>query len=72
MRELSLRLRSPNGISDMEREPAYKRKNIVLTVGPHSADSTVSRYTLTENQDENGERNVELRRNNPFLHDNVD
>ncbi|MCB0790902.1 MAG: cell division protein FtsZ [Flavobacteriales bacterium] len=72
MREVALRLRSPNGINDMEREPAYKRKNIVLTVGPHSADSNVSRYTLTEGQDENGERNVELRRNNPYLHDNVD
>ncbi|MBL8002240.1 MAG: cell division protein FtsZ [Flavobacteriales bacterium] len=72
MREMSLRLRSPNGVSDMEREPAFRRKNITLGDVPHSAESSVSRYTLSEETDENGERRVELRRNNPFLHDNVD
>ncbi|MCB0794175.1 MAG: cell division protein FtsZ [Flavobacteriales bacterium] len=72
MRELTMRLHSPNGISDMEREPAYKRKNIELNEGPKSSDSSVSRYTLNEEQDENGERRVELKRNNPYLHDNVD
>jgi cell division protein FtsZ len=72
MREMSLRLRSANGVSDMEREPAYRRKNVTLGDVPHSADSNVSRYTLNEETDENGERRVELRRNNPFLHDNVD
>jgi cell division protein FtsZ len=72
MREMSLRLRSPNGVSDMEREPAFRRKNITLGDVPHSAESSVSRYTLNEETDENGERRVELRRNNPFLHDNVD
>jgi cell division protein FtsZ len=72
MREMSLRLRTPNGLADMEREPAYKRRNITLNDAPHSTDSNVSRYTLSEETDENGERRVELRRNNPFLHDNVD
>ena len=32
----------------------------------------VSRCTLNEEVDEHGERKVELRRNNPYLHDNVD
>ena len=45
---------------------------MVLSDVPNSADSTMSRYTLNEETDENGERRVELRRNNPFLHDNVD
>ncbi len=72
MREMTLRLRSTNGINEMEREPAYVRKRVALSDGPRSTDSNVSRYTLTEDQDENGERRVELRRNNPFLHDNVD
>ncbi len=72
MREMSLRLRSPNGVNDLEREPAYRRKNVTLGDVPHSSDSSVSRYTLNEETDENGERRVELRRNNPFLHDNVD
>jgi cell division protein FtsZ len=72
VREMSIRLRSPNGLNEMEREPAYRRKNVVLNDAPQSTDSTVSRYTLNEETDENGERRVELRRNNPFLHDNVD
>ncbi len=72
VREMSIRLRSPNGLSEMEREPAYRRKNVVLNDVPNSTDSTMSRYTLNEETDENGERRVELRRNNPFLHDNVD
>ena len=72
MREMTMKLRQPNGLADMEREPAYKRKNITLVDPPHSSDSHVSRYTLTEDTDENGERTVQLRKNNPFLHDNVD
>jgi cell division protein FtsZ len=72
MREMSMRLRTPNGLADMEREPAYKRRNVMLEEGRHSTDSNVSRYTLNEGSDENGQRQVELRRNNPFLHDNVD
>lgn len=72
VRELNQRLRTPNGLSDLEREPAYKRKNIQLNDSTQSTDSNVSRYTLSEETDENGERRVELKRNNPFLHDNVD
>ncbi len=65
-------MRTPNGLSDLEREPAYKRKNISLNETTQSTDSNVSRYTLSEETDENGERRVELKRNNPYLHDNVD
>ena len=72
VREMTQKLRAPNGLSDMEREPAYKRKNIQLSDAQHSADSTVSRYTLSEETDENGERRVEIKRNNSYLHDNVD
>lgn len=72
VRELNQRLRTPNGLSDLEREPAYKRKNIQLNDSTQSTDSSVSRYTLSEETDENGERRVELKRNNPYLHDNVD
>ncbi|MBL7940155.1 MAG: cell division protein FtsZ [Flavobacteriales bacterium] len=72
VRELNQRLRTPNGLSDLEREPAYKRKNIQLNESTQSTDSNISRYTLSEETDENGERRVELKRNNPYLHDNVD
>ncbi len=67
-----MRLRTPNGLNDLEREPAYKRKNIQLNDAKPSTDSNVSRYTLNEEVDENGERRVELKKNNNYLHDNVD
>ena len=72
MRELGQKLRQPNGLSDLEREPAYKRKNPTFTDTPHSSESSVSRYTLTEDTDENGERSVQLRKNNAHLHDQPD
>jgi cell division protein FtsZ len=72
VRAISQQLRSPGGLADMEQVPAYKRKNVHISEVQHSADSNVSRYTLNEEVDEHGERRVELKRNNPFLHDNVD
>jgi len=72
MREMTVKLRTPSGLSEMENEPAFRRKKVVLNEGPKSSDSNVSRYTLNEEVDENGERRVELRKNNPYLHDNVD
>jgi cell division protein FtsZ len=72
VRAITQQMRSPGGLVDMEQVPAYKRKNIHISEVQHSADSNVSRYTLNEEVDEHGERRVELKRNNPFLHDNVD
>jgi len=72
VRENAIKLRTPNGLSELELEPAYKRKNVNLTTVPHSKESSVSRYTLSEEEDADGERTVELKKNNPFLHDNVD
>ena len=67
LKSLSYRIGNAN-ISDMEKEPAYKRRNIKLDSVPHSSESNVSRYTLS-NEDE---KKSELRQNNSFLHDNVD
>ena len=67
----SQKMKSPLGISEMENEPAYKRRNIKLDEDfPKSDDSNVSRFSLG-NQDENG-NNSGLSDNNSFLHDNVD
>ncbi len=69
LKELSFRLlKSPNGLSELENEPAYKRRNINLDATPHSSESQVSRYTLSEGDD----KKVEVKPNNSFLHDNVD
>ena len=51
---------------------AYKRRNITLDEISHSSESSVSHFSINEEVDENGERKIELRDDNPFLHDNVD
>jgi len=72
LKSLSSRLKTPNGIVEMENEPAYVRRQIKLSDLPHSSESQVSRYTLSESEDENGNKKTELKQNNSFLHDNVD
>lgn len=68
LRDISLKLKSPQVLNEMENEPAYKRRNVNLENVPHSSESQVSRFTLTENE----EKKIEIRPNNSFLHDNVD
>ncbi len=68
LKALSHKLKSPNGLSELENEPAYKRRNINLEATPHSSESQVSRYTLSEGDD----KSAEIKPNNSFLHDNVD
>ncbi|WP_028377575.1 cell division protein FtsZ [Leeuwenhoekiella sp. MAR_2009_132] len=54
-------------IDEIERQPAYKRQGIDLSQNP-SSNSSLSRTSLSK--DDNDE--IQLRRNNSFLHDNVD
>lgn len=71
IREFTIKLKTPNGLSELENEPAYARKKISLDSTQRSSESNVSRFSLNETTDENGQKKVELREN-PFLHDNVD
>ena len=67
LKDLSMKLRTANGLQELESEPAYKRKQMSLDQVPHSSESQVSRFTLS-----NEEGITEIRPNNSFLHDNVD
>jgi len=67
LKELSMKLKSANGLQELESEPAYRRKQMALEDVPHSSTSQVSRFTLST---EDGI--TEIRSNNSFLHDNVD
>ena len=58
-------------IEELENVPAYVRKNIPIDQQKHSEEKEVSRYRLTDNQDE-GEEGPKLRPDNSYLHDNVD
>ncbi len=54
-------------IDEIEKQPAYKRMGINLEDAPHK-DGGLSRTSIST--DDNDE--IQLRRNNSFLHDNVD
>ncbi len=68
LKDLSMKLRTTNGLQELETVPAYQRKQMQLQQIQHSSESQVSRFTLTN--DEDGETGI--RPNNSFLHDNVD
>jgi cell division protein FtsZ len=68
LKSLSHKFKTPQGLSEMESQPAYLRKNVTLSNVPHSSDSQVSRFTLSEGDD----KSAEIKPNNSFLHDNVD
>ncbi|HKR03307.1 MAG TPA: cell division protein FtsZ [Bacteroidia bacterium] len=67
LKEMNYRLNTPHGLSDLEKEPAYKRRNIKLDDVPSAAENNISKYSLAEDQD----KKVEIKPNN-FLHDRVD
>lgn len=65
LRGLSMKMnKDKRNIEEMEREPAFKRKNVDLKNEESSDDENMSRYTLDEE--------TKLRRNNPYLHDRAD
>ncbi len=65
LKELTLKMKTPEGLAHLEKESAWQRKQVNLdSNSTPSTDSQVSRYTLGENN--------EIRPNNSFLHDNVD
>ena len=68
LKQISFKIKTPQGLSDMESEPAYVRRNVNLSSVPHSSESNISRYTLTDGDD----NKAEIKPNNSFLHDNVD
>ena len=66
MKEFNYKFKnSPSRIDEIEKQPAYKRMGIDLT--EPKKESNISRTSV--NTDDDG---IELRRNNSFLHDNVD
>lgn len=67
LRELSIKIRTPQGLAEIESQPAYKRRNVELSEVKPSSESEVSKFMLGEDE----EKKTGLK-NNTFLHDNVD
>ena len=55
-------------INDINDEPAFKRKGIDIDEVNNSGQQNISRTSL--NEDESND--LKIRKNNSFLHDNVD
>jgi len=61
-------LSDSNKIDHLENQPAYIRKNIKIGDQQTSPDSTISRFSLSDDE----EQTPRLREDNSYLHDNVD
>ncbi len=57
-----------NVIDELEDEPAFIRKKIKLEEKKHSSDSQISRFSLSEDEEDE----TKLREDNSYLNDNVD
>jgi len=57
-----------NNLYELESIPAYKRRNVELPDIPSSSESQVNGITLSKDD----EKGLEIRRENSFLHKNVD
>ncbi|MDP4197584.1 MAG: cell division protein FtsZ [Bacteroidota bacterium] len=55
-------------IESMENQPAYIRRNIKIESFKKPETSSISRFTLSEDE----QKNIHLREDNAYLHDNVD
>lgn len=67
MKEFNYKFRNSNSkIEDIEKEPAYKRMGIELDES-NTKDTNISRTSVNTDDDD-----IDLRKNNSFLHDNVD
>ncbi len=68
LRELSQKFNKPIDVEKLEKEPAFRRRDVQLKEVTPSSESSISKYTLGEDED----KNLAVKQNNSFLHDNVD
>ena len=68
LKDLSIKLKTQSGLNELEKEPAFVRRNVKLSESTPSSDKIISRYSLGEND----ENQAELKSDNTYLHDNVD
>ncbi len=67
LREMSLKIRTASGLAEIEKEPAYMRKNVVLSNVTPSSETEISKYSLGQDDENKSEL-----KSNSYLHDNVD
>jgi len=70
IRNYTSHLNSAEGLNELEKEPAFKRRKIDLDDNLRSSEDNTSRYEVTDPS--KSDNNTTLRGTNSFLHDNVD
>ena len=72
LRDLSYKWNNNNSMSELENEPAYKRRGVDLEPVHRSTDTDQSNFRVDESDTADGSARPEIRKDNRFLHDNVD
>lgn len=67
IQEYTQKLKRVEGLQELENEPAFVRRNIILDGSKPSEELPISRFSVAKNDEGNA-----LNSNNSFLHDNVD
>ena len=67
--QLSYRSLNKGNMNELETTPAYLRKGVEVQNTMHSNSTDLSRYTISE---DTVNQRPEVKKNNSFLHDNVD
>ncbi len=65
-RKMRFQMHQMKNTADLENQPAYMRRNISLDDIPSSKEQTMSRWTISSDDE------PQIRENNSFLYDNVD
>jgi len=69
LKDLSIKLKNPMSLAELEKVPAFVRKEEELPAIPHSSESQISNYSVSTD-DENGK--PKLKENNGYLHGKPD
>lgn len=67
LKDLSMKIRTCDGLDEIEKEPAYKRRGVELTQTPDPRDTDISDSSASL-----GSGGVQISKGNTYLHDNID
>ncbi len=67
LKEMSQKFNHPGGLNELEKEPAYIRRNVILLNTTPSSESEISKLSMGNDDEKKNEIKP-----NSFLHDNVD
>ncbi len=67
LKDLSMKIRTGDGLDEIEKEPAYRRRGLDIQSSDPSNETDISDATLTV-----GSFGVQVNKGNSYLHDNID